>query len=235
MSPEEWDDSRALILSKLAEQKATLIGILSADYERGPKNQPFDPDLTWGLIELWAVNYHLDEILSQTRIRPADRQERARDFAKALRKAAAQVDETFSARPVRQHQILSDFGGQVIAAWLRHVADPPSAPEYWEDPRYGPALGRFNCLANELADLAAAADHVVEQNRDKRGRSRPNLPKLIDGLGSVYRNVTGLAPEAEGGKGRSFMVFVETVLHGIGVERHPFTLADDIRDALKSE
>jgi hypothetical protein len=232
MSPEDWDEFRARLKVQLAEHRSELIGLLSADYERGPKINPFDPNLACGWIELWAADYHVDELTKDGRIKPSDRRADAQDLAKALRSIRRQLDRAFRTRPVGEYQFIPDLGGHIVAAWLQNIADPPCTAAPWSDPRYEGVFQRISRITDELSVIAAAADQVAATNRDKRGRPRSNFPKFLRGLAEVYHQTTGLAPENESGENGSFTAFVKIVLNAIDVERDHFTLLDDIRNAL---
>ena len=80
-------------LKAFERHKKELLNVLSNAYERGPKSEPFDADKTWRHLTSVGSHYFHREWLKKKATKPADRQARLRDIAKALRLAHETISE----------------------------------------------------------------------------------------------------------------------------------------------
>jgi hypothetical protein len=218
--PEYDAETKALLaaietgLAEFGRHKDALLAILRDGYERGLKSapvdadgtkpRPFDTDRAWLSLESLARHYFHREWVKPRVTKPADRQARLRDIAKALERARDMISEATQ----------SDVGDDLISGWWEGTSEYAEAEGRFVDLLY--IKREFEKAVASLATLKNGAIRAADDVPTKPGRPKGTAilsRNYIEGLAAVYRNTTDAIPAAGDGL---FAKFVGEVLTALG-------------------
>lgn len=170
------------LLAKL-EADTTLIRILRAVYDQGPRNLPFYAECALNNLEYVVWKYLV--LKSKQReaervMRPADRKKQFRsieDHSRRVRRDLANV--------LRSPELANDLAAHFESSELEGVYDPVGVEREF--------IKTCETLAKDLAKLEAAATEAWRVHK-RRGPSRKPRRGCIYDLAGIYRDFTWVKP-----------------------------------------